>query len=128
VAYVNANYPNPMARILQNRPRELLRPAAFRPAEPGEQNEKSIYPIPDIPSDLPVLGTATSVSRRLNNGFQGHIASTTICITATTSSFTALFRILPRAECMMPGAVAYVSPTPNWYHKIDYVHTFSARS
>ena len=130
VAFVNANYPNSMAaQFFKDAPSGAAPTSNFLTASQVEQSEQSIYPVPAaIPGDLPVLGSATFSESPVNNGFQGHIRIDHNLHNGNDKLFYSLFRNTTQGGVYdARPLLSYVSPNANWYHKIDYVHTFSAK-
>jgi hypothetical protein len=93
-----------------------------------EQSEVSPYAPPaDIPGDLVALGNVSINQSPINNGFQGHVRLDDDSNNGNDKLFYSLFRNTTQGGVAdaRPN-LAYVSPNATWYHKFDYVHTFSA--
>ena len=107
----------------------------FYTARPGSSKttRTGIYPIPGYPRrSASAWQRRPSVSQpNLNNGFQGHARiDHNFHNGRTTELFYSLFRNTTKGGSLRVTSgllLAYVSPNANWYHKFDYVHTFSAR-
>ena len=86
------------------------------------------YTPPDIPGDLVALGNVSINQSPINNGFQGHIRIDHNFHDGNDKLFYSLFRNTTQGGVANPRPnLAYVSPNATWYHKVDYIHTFSAR-
>ena len=129
VAYVNANYPNSMAaQFFKDAPSGATPTSGFQTVSQIEQSEQSIYPVPNIPGDLVALGNASVSQSPVNNGFQGHFRIDHNFRNGNDKLFYSLFRNTTQGGVAdARPLLAYISPNANWYHKIDYVHTFSPK-
>ena len=129
VDYVTTHYPNSLAAtFFKDAPAGGTPTSAFQTVSQIEQSLVSPYLPPDIPGDLVAIGNVSINQSPINNGFQGHIRIDHNFNNANDKLFYSLFRNTTEGGVANPRpALAYVSPNANWYHKIDYIHTFSAR-
>jgi hypothetical protein len=129
VSYVETNYPNSMAtQFFKAAPSAGIPTSGFQTVGQIEQALVSPYPVPDIPTDLVALGNVSINQSPINNGFQGHARLDHNFHNGDDKLFYSLFRNTTQGGVPNPRPnVAYLSPNATWYHKIDYVHTFSAR-
>jgi hypothetical protein len=128
VNYVETNYPNSMAaKFFTGAPSGGVPTSGFQTVSQIEQSLVSPYPVPDIPGDLVAMGNVSINQSPINNGFQGHIRIDHNFHAGNDKLFYSLFRNTTQGGVADPRPdLAYVSPNATWYHKIDYVHAFSA--
>jgi hypothetical protein len=129
VSYVTTNYPSSLAaQFLKGAPSGGTPTSGFQTVSQIEQSLISPYPIPDIPGDLVALGNVSINQSPINNGFQGHVRIDHNFHQGNDKLFYSLFRNTTQGGVADPRPnLAYVSPNATWYHKIDYVHGFSAK-
>jgi hypothetical protein len=73
------------------------------------------------------MGNVSINQSPVNNGFQGHVRIDHNFHSGNDKFFYSLFRNTTQGGVASARPnTAYVSPNATWYHKIDYVHTFSA--
>jgi hypothetical protein len=129
VNYVTTNYPDSMAAaFFKNAPSGGTPTSGFETVSQIEQTLVSPYPAPNIPGDLVALGNVSINQSPINNGFQGHVRIDHNFNEGNDKLFYSLFRNTTQGGVANPRPLlAYVSPNATWYHKFDYVHTFSPR-
>ncbi|HEY1807045.1 MAG TPA: carboxypeptidase-like regulatory domain-containing protein [Acidobacteriaceae bacterium] len=130
VNYVESNYPNSLAAaFFKEAPSNGAPTSGFQTVSQIEQSLVSPYaPPPNIPGDLVALGNVSINQSPINNGFQGHVRIDHNFNNDNDKLFYSLFRSTTQGGVADPRpALAYVSPNATWYHKFDYVHTFSTR-
>jgi hypothetical protein len=129
VNYVTTNYPNSLAAaFFKGAPSGGVPTSGFQTVGQIEQSLQSPYLPPDIPTDLVALGNVSINQSPINNGFQGHVRIDHNFHAGNDKLFYSLFRNTTQGGVANPRPNdAYVSPNATWYHKIDYVHTFSPR-
>jgi Carboxypeptidase regulatory-like domain len=129
VNYVTTNYPNSLAAaFFKGAPSGGTPTSGFQTVSQIEQSLISPYVPPNIPGDLVALGNVSINQSPINNGFQGHIRIDHNFNSGNDKLFYSLFRSTTQGGVADPRPLlAYVSPNATWYHKIDYVHTFSPR-
>ena len=129
VNYVTTNYPNSLAAaFFKGAPSGGVPTSGFQTVGQIEQSLQSPYLPPDIPTDLVALGNVSINQSPINNGFQGHARIDHNFHQGNDKLFYSLFRNTTQGGVANPRPNdAYVSPNATWYHKIDYVHTFSPR-
>ena len=129
VNYVTTNYPNSLAaQFFKGAPSGAAPTSGFQTVSQIEKNLVSPYLPPGIPGDLVALGNVSISQSPINNGFQGHMRIDDNFHNGNDKLFYSLFRNTTQGGVANPRPnLAYVSPNATWYHKIDYVHTFSAR-
>ena len=130
VSYVTTNFPNSLAAaFLKGAPSGGTPTSGFQTVAQIEQSLQSPYPVPaDIPGDLIALGNVSINQSPINNGFQGHARIDHNFNAGSDKLFYSLFRNTTQGGVANPRPNdAYVSPNATWYHKIDYVHTFSPK-
>ena len=128
VNYVETNYPNSLAtRYFKAAPSGGVPTTGFQTVSEIEQALVSPYPVPNIPGDLVAMGNVSISERPINNGFQGHVRIDHNLRDGDDKLFYSLFRNTTESGVPSPRpTMSYVSPNATWYHKVDYVHTFSA--
>src|SRR5882757_1244684 len=129
VNYVTTNYPNSLAaQFLKGAPSGAAPTRGFQTVSQIEKNLVSPYLPPGIPGDLVALGNVSISQSPINNGFQGHMRIDDNFHEGNDKLFYSLFRNTTQGGVANPRPnLAYVSPNATWYHKVDYIHTFSAR-
>lgn len=129
VSYVESNFPNSMAALLfKNAPAGGVPNSGFQTVGQIESSLVSPYPIPNIPTDLVAIGNVSINQSPINNGFQAHARIDHNFHQGNDKLFYSLFRNTTQAGVANPRpSMAYVSPNATWYHKFDYVHTFSPK-
>ena len=130
VSYVQTNFPNSLAaQFFKDAPAGGIPTSGFQTVSQIEQTLVSPYGTPtNIPGDLVALGNVSINQSPINNGFQGHIRLDHNFHEGNDKLFYSLFRNTTEGGVANPRpALAYVSPNKNWYHKIDYIHTFSPK-
>ena len=129
VNYVTTNYPNSLAAaFFKGAPSGGVPTSGFQTVGQIEQSLQSPYLPPNIPTDLVALGNVSINQSPINNGFQGHVRIDHNFHQGNDKLFYSLFRNTTQGGVANPRPNdAYVSPNATWYHKIDYVHTFSPR-
>lgn len=127
VNYVESNYPNSMAaQFFKAAPSAGTPTSGFQTVSQIEQSLVSPYPVPNLPGDLVALGNVSINQSPINNGFQGHARVDHNLRNGNDKLFYSLFRNTTQGGVANPRPnVAYVSPNATWYHKFDYVHSFS---
>jgi hypothetical protein len=128
VNYVTTNYPNSMAAaFFKGAPSGGVPTSGFQTVSQIEQSLVSPYsPPPNIPGGLVALGNVSINQSPINNGFQGHVRIDHNFHEGNDKLFYSLFRNTTQGGVANPRPNdAYVSPNATWYHKFDYVHTFS---
>jgi Carboxypeptidase regulatory-like domain len=128
VNYVETNYPNSLAaEFFKEAPSGGTPTSGFQTVSQIEQSLVSPYTPPNIPGDLVALGNVSINQSPINNGFQGHIRIDHNFNQGNDKLFYSLFRNTTQGGVAdaRPN-LAYISPNATWYHKIDYVHAFSA--
>ena len=128
VQYVTQHYPNSMAAaFFKAAPSGGVPTSGFQTVSQIEQSLVSPYTPPDIPGDLIAMGNVSINQSPVNNGFQGHVRIDHNFRSGNDKLFYSLFRNTTQGGVASARPnTAYVSPNATWYHKIDYVHTFSA--
>ena len=129
VDYVTTNFPNSLAaQFFKGAPAGGVPASAFQTVSQVEQQLVSPYPIPDIPGDLVAVGNVSISESPINNGFQGHARIDHNFNNGNDKLFYSLFRNTTEGGVANARPnFAYVSPNATWYHKVDYVHTFSPK-
>jgi hypothetical protein len=129
VNYVTTNYPNSLAAaFFKGAPSGGVPTSGFQTVSQIEQSLISPYLPPNIPGDLVAVGNVSINQSPINNGFQGHVRIDHNFNAGNDKLFYSLFRNTTQGGVANPRPLlAYVSPNATWYHKFDYVHTFSAR-
>jgi hypothetical protein len=129
VNYVETNYPNSLAAaFFKGAPAGGVPTSGFQTVSQIEQSLVSPYLPPGIPGDLVALGNVSINQSPVNNGFQGHVRLDHNFHDGNDKLFYSLFRNTTQGGVANPRPnLAYVSPNATWYHKVDYIHTFSAR-
>ncbi|WP_446742892.1 carboxypeptidase regulatory-like domain-containing protein [Silvibacterium acidisoli] len=129
VNYVETNYPNSLAAaFFKNAPSGGTPTSGFQTVAQIESLLQSPYPVPDIPGNLVALGNVSINQSPINNGFQGHARIDHNFNNGNDKLFYSLFRNTTQGGVANPRPkLAYVSPNATWYHKIDYIHTFSPK-
>ena len=130
VNYVETNFPNSTAAaFFKAAPVAGVPTSGFQTVSQIEANLVSPYPVPtDIPGTLNALGNVSISQSPINNGFQGHIRVDHNFHDGNDKLFYSLFRNTTEGGVANPRPNdAYVSPNATWYHKIDYIHTFSPK-
>jgi hypothetical protein len=127
VQYVTSQYPNSVAAaFFKGAPSGGTPTSGFQTVSQIEQSLISPYLPPNIPGDLVALGNVSINQSPINNGFQGHVRIDHNFNNSNDKLFYSLFRNTTQGGVANPRPnLAYVSPNATWYHKIDYVHTFS---
>jgi hypothetical protein len=128
VQYVTQHYPNSMAAaFFKAAPSGGVPTSGFQTVSQIEQALVSPYTPPDIPGDLIAMGNVSINQSPVNNGFQGHVRIDHNFHSGNDKLFYSLFRNTTQGGVASARPnTAYVSPNATWYHKIDYVQTFSA--
>lgn len=129
VNYVDQNYPNSLAAaFFKNAPEGAAPTSGFQTVSQIEKTLVSPYPPPNIPGSLVALGNVSISQSPINNGFQGHVRFDDNFHNGNDKLFYSLFHNTTQGGVANPRPqLAYVSPNATWYHKVDYVHTFSPR-
>ncbi len=130
VDFVNTKYPNSLAAaFFKAAPAGGIPTSGFQTVSQIERTLVSPYPMPaGIPGDLVALGNVSINQSPINNGFQGHVRIDHNFRDGNDKLFYSLFRNTTEGGVANPRPnLAYISPNRNWYHKVDYIHTFSAR-
>ncbi|HZY74020.1 MAG TPA: carboxypeptidase-like regulatory domain-containing protein [Edaphobacter sp.] len=129
VNYVTTHYPNSLAAaFFKGAPSGGVPSSGFQTVSQIEQSLVSPYPTPDIPGDLVAIGNVSINQSPVNNGFQGHVRIDHNFREGNDRLFYSMFRNTTEGGVANARPqLAYVSPNATWYHKFDYVHTFSAR-
>lgn len=129
VSYVETNFPNSLAaKFFQDAPSGGTPTSGFQTVSQIEQSLVSPYPVPNIPGDLVALGNVSINQSPINDGFQGHVRIDHNFNAGNDKLFYSLFRNTTQGGVANPRPnLAYVSPNANWYHKFDYIHTFSPK-
>jgi hypothetical protein len=127
--YVATNFPNSLAaQFFKGAPSGAAPTSGFQTVGQIEQSLVSPYAPPSIPTSLIAIGVVSISQSPINNGFQGHMRIDDNFHDGKDKLFYSLFRNTTEAGVANARPnLAYVSPNATWYHKIDYVHTFSAR-
>jgi hypothetical protein len=129
VDYVESNYPNSLAAaFFKDAPAGGVPTSGFQTVSQIEQSLVSPYPVPNIPGTLVALGNVSINQSPINNGFQGHVRIDHNFHNDNDKLFYSLFRNTTQGGVANPRPNdAYISPNATWYHKADYIHTFSPR-
>jgi hypothetical protein len=129
VNYVETNYPNSLAAaFFKDAPSGGIPTSGFQTVSQIEQSLVSPYLPPAIPGTLVALGNVSINQSPINNGFQGHFRIDHNLNGGNDKIFYSLFRNTTQSGVANPRPNdAYVSPNATWYHKVDYIHTFSVR-
>jgi hypothetical protein len=127
VQYVTTHYPNSMAAaFFKAAPSGGTPTSGFQTVSQIEQSLVSPFLPPDIPGDLIAMGNVSINQSPINDGFQGHVRIDHNFNNANDKLFYSLFRNTTQGGVASARPnTAYISPNATWYHKIDYVHTFS---
>lgn len=130
VDFVNSHYPNSLAAaFFKGAPAGGTPTSNFQTVSQIEQSLISPYAPPaDMPGNLVALGNVSINQSPINNGFQGHVRIDHNFNNGNDKLFYSLFRNTTQGGVANARPnLAYVSPNATWYHKIDYVHTFSPK-
>lgn len=130
VDFVNSHYPNSLAAaFFKAAPAGGTPTSNFQTVSQIEQSLISPYAPPaDMPGNLVALGNVSINQSPINNGFQGHVRIDHNFNNGNDKLFYSLFRNTTQGGVANARPnLAYVSPNATWYHKIDYVHTFSPK-
>jgi len=132
VTYVTSHHSNSLAAaFFKGAPAGGVPTSGFQTVSQIEQSLVSPYIPPDnsvLPGNLVALGNVSINQSPINNGFQGHVRIDHNFHDGNDKLFYSLFRNTTQGGVANPRPnLAYVSPNATWYHKVDYIHTFSAR-
>jgi len=134
VTYVTSHFSNSnslAAAFFKGAPAGGVPTSGFQTVSQIEQSLVSPYIPPDnsvLPGNLVALGNVSINQSPINNGFQGHVRIDHNFHDGNDKLFYSLFRNTTQGGVANPRPnLAYVSPNATWYHKVDYIHTFSAR-